>query len=203
MRPTILLTQHRHPYDPVLIPVEWHTHNLPLVFNGTSFLTSLHQFSFLWCSSVIWVDWSIKAFWRISRNWGQNWHILNISTVYLCIVLKWWIIPLVGLTRSPGVLSLIFTAFSILLRYKVWGRTCWPAIFREETWRRRRRKKTILLVSLNVLHRDSCWYRDLDCKFFSAYILFATLSVHHTVHNEPYIEWYKIHTQQSLSITRI
>lgn len=108
--------------------------NLPLVFKGTSLRTSLHQLSFLWRSSEVWVAWSVRDFWSVSRNWGQNWHILNISMVYLCIVLKWWIIPLGGLTRSSGALSLIFIAFSILLWYKAWGRMFWPAMFLEDFW---------------------------------------------------------------------
>lgn len=118
----------------ILRRVQSPAHNLPLVFKGTSLRTSMHQLSFLWRSSEVWVAWSVRAFWSVSRNWGQNWHILNISMVYLCIVLKWWITPVGGLTRSSGVLSLIFMAFSILLWYKAWGRMCWPAMFLVDIW---------------------------------------------------------------------
>lgn len=139
---------------PILTWVQRPAHNLPLVFKGTSLRTSMHQLSFLWRSSEVWVAWSVRAFWSVSRNWGQNWPILNISMVYLCIVLKWWIIPLGGLTRSSGVLSLIFMAFSILLWYKAWGRICWPAIFLEDIWN----EKVSFYWHVSVLASQCCHF---------------------------------------------
>lgn len=114
----------------------YHEPDLPLVFSGISFLTSRHQFNFFWRSSEFWVAWSIRDFWRSFWKGGQKWHILKISMVYLCIVLKCWIIPLLYLTRSSDISSLIFTAFSMLLKYKAWGMICDPAILYEETYKR-------------------------------------------------------------------
>lgn len=102
---------------------------LPFVRRGTSFFTSLHAFSFLWLSNATCMDLLKRVFCRISRNLVQNWQIMNSSIVYRCIVPKWWMIPLLGFTMSCGVLSRIFTAFSMLLIYKSWGRTCCVAIF--------------------------------------------------------------------------
>lgn len=146
----------------ISMQVKRHAHNLPLVFKGTSLRTSMHQLSFLWRSSEVCVAWSVRAFWSVSRNWGQNWHILNISMVYLCIVLKWWIIPLGGLTRSSGVLSLIFMAFSILLWYKAWGRMCWPAMFLEDIWN----EKESFYWHVSVLARQRYHFcRDWEGSF--------------------------------------
>lgn len=107
---------------------------LPFVFSATSFLTSRHQLSFFWLSREAWMLLSMRALWMISRNCGQNWQVLNISSVYRCMDLKWWMIPLVGLNMSSGVLSRIFTAFRMLLKYKAWGRSC-SAIVLCNTWR--------------------------------------------------------------------
>lgn len=106
---------------------------LPFVFRATSFLTSRHQLSLFWLSRESWMFLSMRALWMISRNCGQNWQVLNISSVYRCMDLKWWMIPLVGLNISSGVLSRIFTAFRMLLRYKAWGRSC-SAIVLCNTW---------------------------------------------------------------------
>lgn len=108
---------------------------LPFVFRATSFLTSRHQLSFFWLSKEAWVFLSTRALWMISRNCGQNWRVLNISSVYRCMDLKWWMNPLVGLKISSGVLSLIFTAFRILLKYKAWGRSCSAIVLFHNTWR--------------------------------------------------------------------
>lgn len=47
---------------PVIMGVQRPAHNLPLVFKGTSLRTSMHQLSFLWRSSEVWVAWSVRAF---------------------------------------------------------------------------------------------------------------------------------------------
>lgn len=157
---------------PVLLWVQRPACNLPLVFKGTSLRTSLHQLSFLWRSSEVWVAWSVRDFWSVSRNWGQNWHILNISMVYLCIVLKWWIIPLGGLTRSSGILSLIFIAFSILLWYKAWGRMCWPAMFLEDIWNEKGSfywNVSVLLPQCYHFCRD--WKGTLRLEFWMKFCL--------------------------------
>lgn len=48
--------------SPVLMQVQRPAYDLPLVFKGTSLRTSMHQLSFFWRSSEVWVAWSVRAF---------------------------------------------------------------------------------------------------------------------------------------------
>ena len=125
-------------------PTPRQKHVLPFVFSATSLLTSRHQLSFFWLSREAWMFLSMRALWIISRNCGQNWQVLNISRVYRCMDLKWWMIPLVGLKISAGVLSRIFTAFRILLKYKARGRSC-SAMVLSNTWRGGKENPTTLV----------------------------------------------------------